>query len=110
MLKRIFRKVLPSAVVFLLACTFSLGLGGCGYIFDGCCVKDTKAYTLDMERMTGTDTHTVELKRRDRLNISFVTEEGSLSLKITAPDGTVFYQGNVHPVPVPGKKLTKRKL
>lgn len=79
---------------FLLVCAISLCLTGCGGIFDGSFVKDTETYALDMERMTGTDTRTIELKKGDRLNVSFVTEEGTLNLEITAPDGTVPYQGN----------------
>lgn len=94
MLKRFFRKVLPFAVVLLLVSAISLSLSGCGPVFDGSCVKDTEAYALDMERMTGTDTHTIELEKGDRLSIRFVTDEGFLSLKVTAPDGTIPYQGN----------------
>lgn len=42
----------------------------------------------------GTDTHTLELKHGDTLKILFETEQGSLEMKITAPDGTALYQGD----------------
>lgn len=83
-----------SAAVFLLVSVISLSLSGCGHTFDGSSVKDTGTYALDMERMTGTDTHTIELEKGDHLSIRFVTDEGFLSLKVTAPDGTIPYQGN----------------
>lgn len=88
------RKTKPPIVLLLWVCVIVLSLSGCGCIFDGNCVKDTDGYMLNMERMTGTDTNTVELEKGDQLNISFVTEDGSLSLEITAPDGFVPYQGN----------------
>ena len=44
--------------------------------------------------MNCTDTHTLELKQGDTLKIEFETENGNLSMKITAPDGTALYQGD----------------
>lgn len=62
--------------------------------FAGSRVKNPDSYTLDIERMNGTDLHTLELKEGDVLRIRFATERGSLYMKITAPDGTVLYSGN----------------
>ena len=42
--------------------------------------------------MNCTDTHTLELKHGDTLKIIFETVQGSLEMKITAPDGTALYQ------------------
>ena len=44
--------------------------------------------------MNCTDTHTLELEQGDTLKIEFETENGNLSMKITAPDGTALYQGD----------------
>lgn len=51
-------------------------------------------YRLDAARMSGTDTHTLELRTGDMLQIQFETTEGSLHLKIEAPDGTALYEGD----------------
>lgn len=44
--------------------------------------------------MSGTDTHTLELKQGDTLKILFETVKGALEMKITSPDGTALYQGD----------------
>ena len=62
--------------------------------FHGSFVKNSDSYLLDVERMTGTDTHTLELYSGDVLQIHFSVEKGSLKLTITAPDGTELYAGN----------------
>ena len=62
--------------------------------FTGSCVKNPDAYLLDIERMNGTDLHTLELREGDALQIQFETEEGTLYMEIKAPDGTAVYRGN----------------
>ena len=62
--------------------------------FRGSFVKNSDSYLLDVERMTGTDTHTLELQKGDVLQVHFAVEKGSLKLTITAPDGTELYAGN----------------
>ena len=57
-------------------------------------VKNPDAYLLDIERMNGTDLHTLELREEDVLQIRFETEKGSLYMEIKAPDGTTIYCGN----------------
>lgn len=52
------------------------------------------AYLLDIERMNGTDLHTLELYEDDVLQIQFETVKGSLYMEIKAPDGTAVYCGN----------------
>ena len=54
---------------------------------------------LDIERMNGTDLHTLELHKGDVLQIRFETEKGALYMEIKAPDGTALYRGN-------GKEIT----
>lgn len=49
---------------------------------------------LDIERMNGTDMHTLDLRTGDVLQIHFETMKGSLYMEIKAPDGTAIYRGN----------------
>lgn len=62
--------------------------------FTGSRVKNPDAYLLDIERMNGTDLHTLELQEGDSLQIHFEREKGSLYMEIKAPDGAAFYRGN----------------
>ncbi len=62
--------------------------------FTGSRVKNPDEYLLDIEKMNGTDLHTLELKQGDVLQIQFETEKGELYMQIKAPDGTSVYQGN----------------
>ena len=62
--------------------------------FTGSRVKNPDAYLLDIERMNGTDLHTLELHGGDALQIRFETVKGSLYMEIKAPDGTAIYCGN----------------
>ena len=62
--------------------------------FNGSRIKNPDAYLLDIDRMNGTDLHTLELHEGDSLQIRLKTEKGALYMKIKAPDGTAIYQGN----------------
>lgn len=62
--------------------------------FTGSRVKNPDAYLLGIERMNGTDLHTLELCEGDVLQIEFETEKGELYMEIKAPDGTAVYRGN----------------
>ena len=62
--------------------------------FTGSRVKNPDAYLLDIEKMNGTDLHTLELCEGDTLQIRFETEKGALYMEIKAPDGTTLYCGN----------------
>ena len=62
--------------------------------FTGSRVKNPDAYLLDIERMNGTDLHTLELHEGDVLQIQFETEKGALYMEIKSPDGTAIYRGN----------------
>ena len=76
-----------AGVTMLLLCTNQEG-------FTGSRVKKTDAYLLDIEKMNGTDLHTLELHEGDVLQIEFETEKGGLYMEIKAPDGTAVYRGN----------------
>lgn len=62
--------------------------------FTGSRVKNPDSYSLDIERMNGTDLHTLDLQAGDSLRIQLETLKGSLSMEIKASDGTTIYQGN----------------
>ena len=62
--------------------------------FNGSRVKNPDTYLLDIEKMNGTDLHTLELHQGDALRIQFETKKGSLYMEIKAPDGTSIYRGN----------------
>lgn len=62
--------------------------------FTGSRVKNPDAYFLDIQRMNGTDLHTLELQEGDTLQIQFETAKGSLYMEIKAPDGSTIYCGN----------------
>lgn len=78
--------VLAGVAVFLL-CTNQEN-------FTGSRVKNPDAYLLDIEKMNGTDLHTLELREGDVLDIQFETVKGSLYMGIKTPDGTAVYRGN----------------
>lgn len=67
--------------------------------FTGSRVKNPDAYRLDIQRMNGTDLHTLELQKDDVLHIRFETVKGSLYMEIKTPHGTTLYRGN-------GKEIT----
>lgn len=82
-------------ISLLITVCLSVLLSACGQKgFDGTRVANPDSYRLDIEQMTGTDTHTMELDAGDVLDIRFKTEHGKLSMEIKAPDGTPVYTGN----------------
>ena len=87
--------ILAGVSVFLL-CTNQEG-------FTGSRVKNPDAYLLDIEKMNGTDLHTLELHKGDVLQVLFETEKGELYMEINAPDGSSIYRGN-------GKETTEFTL
>ena len=86
---------LPWLLAALVLSGAALFLTGCNQeSFTGSRVKDPDAYLLDIEKMNGTDLHTLELREGDVLDIQFETVKGSLYMEIKAPDGTAVYRGN----------------
>ena len=87
------------AVLVVLALLFLAGIAVFLFCynqegFTGSRVKNPDAYFLDIEKMNGTDLHTLELHEGDSLQIQFETVKGSLYAEIKAPDGTTVYRGN----------------
>ncbi|MGN0400683.1 MAG: hypothetical protein ACI4HQ_00300 [Acetatifactor sp.] len=62
--------------------------------FTGSRIKNPDSYLLDIERMNGTDLHTLDLQTGDVLQIHFETVKGALYMEMKAPDGTTIYRGN----------------
>ena len=62
--------------------------------FTGSRVKNPDAFLMDIEKMNGTDLHTLDLHRGDVLQVRFETVKGSMYMEIKAPDGTTVYCGN----------------
>ena len=87
------------AVLLVLTLLFLAGVAAFLFFynqegFTGNRIKNPDAYRLDIERMNGTDLHTLELHEGDVLQIQFETVKGSLYMEIKAPDGTTIYRGN----------------
>ena len=78
--------ILTGAAIFLFCCNQEG--------FTGSRVKNPDEYLLEIEKMNGTDLHTLELREGDVLQIEFETEKGELYMEIKAPDGTAVYRGN----------------
>ena len=54
--------------------------------FTGNRVKNPDSYLLEIERMNGTDLHTLDLQTGNVLKIQFETLKGSLYMEIKAPN------------------------
>lgn len=67
-------------------------------IFSGKMIKNQDEYLLDIKKMNGEDTHSLTLGEGDTLFVEFVTEKGSMTLKIISPNGDEVYSGNGHGV------------
>ena len=93
MMKR--NKAVLIVLPLLVLAGIAVFLSGCNQEgFTGSRVKNPDAYLLDIEKMNGTDLHTLELREGDVRQLQFETEKGDLYMEIKAPDGTVIYCGN----------------
>ena len=79
--------LLLAGIAVLLSCCNQEG-------FTGSRVKNPDAFLMDIEKMNGTDLHTLDLHRGDVLQVRFETVKGSMYMEIKAPDGTTVYCGN----------------
>ena len=69
-------------------------LCGCAQeCFVGSCEKSSDGYVAEFERMTGSDSHILTLKKGDVLSVCFKADSGSLRLTI-ACGNSVLYAGN----------------
>lgn len=97
MVKRVMRR--SNAKIIIIIALYFIGVAAALFTynqegFSGNRVKNPDFYLLDIERMNGTDLHTLDLQTGDVLQIQFETLKGSLYMEIKAPDGTTIYRGN----------------
>ena len=74
------------STVFLTACGAER--------FVGSRTAEAGTYRLDIDRMTGTDRFTMELRAGDTLAVQFETVKGSIYMEIKEPDESSIYAGN----------------
>lgn len=87
--------VLAVTAALLLAAGFAVyQMWGRETQFAGSSVKNADSYTLDFERMNGSDRHALALHAGDALEAQLEVTEGSLRIQILGPDGTEIYSGN----------------
>lgn len=89
------RRIIICAVCIMCAAALCAAvIVSCTPTLQGSRVKNPDAYLLDIQKMNGTDVHTLQLSEGDVLQVRFETVKGSLRMEIKAPDGTAVYSGN----------------
>ena len=89
------RKVLTISFFLLCIMGFAVILTACGRdCFVGSRTAEAGSYRLDIDRMTGTDRFTMELRAGDTLAVQFETVKGSIYMEIKEPDESSLYAGN----------------
>ena len=84
-------------ITLLILCILGLAvfLTACGRdCFVGSRTAEAGSYRLDIDRMTGTDRFTMELRAGDTLAVQFETVKGTIYMEIKEPDGSSLYAGN----------------
>ena len=84
-------------ITLLILCILGLAvfLTACGRdCFAGSRTAEASSYRMDIDRMTGTDRFTMELRAGDALAIQFETVKGSIYMEIKEPDESSLYAGN----------------
>lgn len=62
--------------------------------FIGVVAKDENSFSLNIEWMNGTDSHSLNLNKDDALKVDFNVEKGSIYLLIQDPEENSIYSGN----------------
>ena len=89
------QKSLTITLFTLCILGLAISLTACGRdCFVGSRTAEAGSYRLDIDRMTGTDSLTMELTVGDALNIHFTVTKGSMGMKIKDPGGDTLYAGN----------------
>ena len=84
-------------ITLLILCVLGLAvfLTACGRdCFVGSRTAEAGSYRLDIDRMTGTDYFTMELRAGNTLAVQFETVKGSIYMEIKEPDESSLYAGN----------------
>ena len=89
------QKSLTIALLTLCILWLAVFLTACGRdCFVGSRTAEAGSYRLDIDRMTGTDRFTMELRAGDTLAVQFETVKGSIYMEIKEPDESSIYAGN----------------
>ena len=89
------QKLLTITLFTLCILGLAVSLTACGRdCFVGSRTAETGSYRLDIDRMTGTDRFTMELRAGDTLAVQFETAKGSIYMEIKEPDESSLYAGN----------------
>ena len=89
------RKSLSTTLLILCILGLAVFLTACGRdCFVGSRTAEAGAYRLDIDRMTGTDRFTMELRAGDTLAVQFETVKGSIYMEIKEPGESSLYAGN----------------
>ena len=89
------RKSLATILLALCILGLAVFLTACGRdCFVGSRTAEAGSYRLDIDRMTGTDYFTMELRAGDTLAVQFETVKGSICMEIKEPDESSLYAGN----------------
>ena len=89
------RKALSITLIILCILGLAVFLTACGRdCFVGSRTAEAGSYRLDIDRMTGTDRSTMELRAGDTLAVQFETVKGSIHMEIKGPDESSLYAGN----------------
>ena len=89
------QKSLTITLFTLCILGLAVSLTACGReCFVGSRTAEAGSYRLDIDRMTGTDRFTMELRAGDTLAVQFETVKGSIYMEIKEPDESSLYAGN----------------
>ena len=89
------QKSLTITLFTLCILGLAVSLTACGRdCFVGSRTAEAGSYQLDIDRMTGTDRFTMELRAGDTLAVQFETVKGSIYMEIKEPDESSIYAGN----------------
>ena len=89
------RNALPTTFLILCMMGLAVFLTACGRdCFVGSRTAEAGSYRLDIDRMTGTDYFTMELRTGNTLAVQFETVRGSIYMEIREPDEGSLYAGN----------------
>lgn len=95
------RKSLTTTFLILCIWGLAISLTACGRdCFVGSRTAEAGSYRLDIDRMTGTDRFTMELRAGDTLGVQFESVKGFIHFEIKEADETILYSGN-------GKSVTE---
>ena len=93
--KQMKQKSLTITLFTLCIWGLAVVLTACGRdCFVGSRTAEAGSYRLDIDRMTGTDRFTMELRAGDTLAIQFETVKGSIYMEIKELDESSLYAGN----------------